>query len=73
MANSNSTAKPKKNYFKFFREVQAEMKRVVWPTKNDLINSTLVVFVTVLIVSALIGICDTIFSNLFHLLMRSVG
>lgn len=74
MANSNSTAtQKKKSIFKFLREVQAEMKKVVWPTKNALINNTIVVFVTVLIVAGLIGICDTIFSRLFHLLMHIVG
>lgn len=73
MANSNSTATQKKGIMKFLREVQAEMKKVVWPTKNELINSTIVVFVTVLIVAGLISITDTIFSNLIHLLMKVVG
>lgn len=73
MANSNSTATQKKSAFKFLREVQAEMKKVIWPTKNELINNTIVVFVTVLIVAGLIGISDTVFSRLFHLLMHIVG
>lgn len=74
MANSNSTATPNRGnkVMRFLREVKAEMKKVVWPTKNELINNTIVVFVTVLIVSAIIGIFDSIFSRLFHLLLQMV-
>mgnify|MGYP000358609046 FL=1 len=55
------------------REMKAELKKVVWPTRKELINYTIVVFVTVVFISALIGIVDAIFSELFQLLMRVVG
>ncbi len=73
MASTNSTTQQKGGFGKFFREVKAEMKKVVWPTKRELINSTIVVFATVILVSVVIGIVDAIFSRLFHLLMQFVG
>lgn len=58
---------------KFFREVRSELKKVVWPTKKELGNYTIAVFVAVILISFVIGIVDTIFAELFKLLMRFVG
>ncbi|HZW82124.1 MAG TPA: preprotein translocase subunit SecE [Candidatus Deferrimicrobium sp.] len=44
---------------KFFRGVWAELKKVHWPTRSELITYTLVVFVSVAIVSFLIWIVDS--------------
>lgn len=73
MAGSNSTVQQKGGSGRFVREVKAELKKVVWPTKKELINYTIVVFITVLVVSALIGIVDEIFAQLFKALMHFVG
>jgi len=43
---------------KFIREVRAELKKVTWPTKRELIGSTIVTVVVTLIVSIFIGIVD---------------
>ena len=55
---------------KFINEVRSEMNKVSWPTKNELISYTGVVGLAVVIVCALIWVCDTIFARLFHLLLR---
>lgn len=73
MAGSNPTVQQKGGIGKFFREVRAELKKVVWPTRRELINYTIIVFVTVILVSLLIGVVDAIFTQLFQLLMRVVG
>ena len=75
MAGSNSTAPQQRlgGVGRMAREMKAELKKVVWPTRKELINYTIVVFVTVVFISALIGIVDAIFSELFQLLMRVVG
>ena len=54
----------------FLSEVQAEMKKVSWSTKQEMISYTGVVAVAVVIVCALIWICDTIFARLFHIILR---
>lgn len=74
MAGSNSTAPQRRGGVgRMAREMKAELKKVVWPTKKELINYTIVVFLTVVFIAALIGIVDAIFGELFQLLMRVVG
>ncbi|MBE6084630.1 MULTISPECIES: preprotein translocase subunit SecE [Selenomonas] len=55
---------------KFIDEVIAEMKKVSWATKKELVNYTIVVGIAVAIVCALIWFCDTIFARLFHIILR---
>ena len=54
----------------FLREVVAEMKKVQWSTKQELVNYTVVVGIAVAIVCALIWICDTFFARIFHVILR---
>jgi preprotein translocase subunit SecE len=55
---------------RFFREVRSELKKVTWPTKNDLTTYTIVVLVSVVIVSGIIWIADTILYKLLSLILR---
>jgi preprotein translocase subunit SecE len=54
----------------FVKEVRVESAKVSWPTRNELRDSTVVVIVTVLLVSAFIGVVDKILTLgvtlLFH-------
>ncbi len=45
---------------KFLKEVVAELRKVTWPTKDELIGSTIVTIVVSLIVAIFIGIVDRI-------------
>lgn len=47
-------------FTKFLREVNAELRKVTWPTKEELIGSTIVTVVVSLIVAIFIGIVDQI-------------
>lgn len=55
---------------KFLDEVVAEMKKVSWSTKKELVNYTAVVGIAVAVVCALIWVCDTFFARLFHIILR---
>ncbi|HHW03613.1 MAG TPA: preprotein translocase subunit SecE [Thermoanaerobacterales bacterium] len=55
---------------RFLREVRSELKKVTWPTKNDLTTYTIVVLVSVAIVSGIIWIADTILYKLLSLILR---
>ena len=48
---------------KWFREMKSELKKVVWPTKKQVLQNTVVVLIAVLVVGAFIWIFDAI-SNL---------
>lgn len=47
----------------FFRQVVAELRKVIWPTRKELLNYTWVVLVFVLIMGAYIGVLDFVFTK----------
>lgn len=55
---------------RFFKDLQGETKKVVWPSKKQVINNTWVVIVTVCVAGLVIGGVDIILSNLVNLLFR---
>ncbi len=62
-----SGAKEKKGAAQFLREVRVEMSKVTWPSREELIQSTIVVLIAVAISGAFIAILDAIFSRLISL------
>ena len=54
----------------FIKEVRVESGKVSWPTRTELRDSTVVVIVTVLLVSAFIGVVDRVLSVGIGLLFR---
>jgi len=59
----------KKGVIQFIKEVRAELKKVSWPTNKELVSYTGVVGLAVIIVCALIWICDTAFAKLFRIIL----
>jgi preprotein translocase subunit SecE len=53
----------------FYKDVIIEMKKVIWPSRAEVINYTLVVLITVAIVSTFILVLDLILSRLLHLII----
>ena len=43
---------------KFFKEIRVEMKKVIWPTKQQLINNTLMVFAACLFIGVIVWVAD---------------
>jgi preprotein translocase subunit SecE len=42
----------------FFKECVAELRKVVWPTRDDVISSVKVVAVSTIIIAAILGLLD---------------
>ena len=59
----------KKGVIQFIKEVRAELKKVSWPTNKELVSYTGVVGLAVVIVCALIWVCDTVFAKLFRIIL----
>jgi len=55
---------------KFVTEVKLELKKVSWPTRRELINSTIVVIISVAILAVFIGVCDLIWSTVINFVIR---
>jgi preprotein translocase subunit SecE len=54
----------------FLQDVQAETKKVTWPSRRDVVGATLVVIVAVFIIAGFLGIIDFILSLLIGALIK---
>ena len=54
----------------FFAEVVAELKKSAWPTRKELIDSSLVVIATVLILGMFVAGADIIIGRIVAMLTR---
>lgn len=52
----------------FVAEVSAEMKKVSWPTKEQLKESTYVVIIVSLVITTIVAIMDAVVSNVMKLI-----
>jgi len=54
----------------FFREVKVETKKVIYPNREELIGSTWVVIITVMVVSMFLGVVDLALAKIVGLALR---
>ena len=64
MAEKNTSAK-KGGILKFFRETKADLKKVTWPTKKQLVHNTLIILVFIIITAIILSVLDLGFAKLF--------
>jgi len=55
---------------KFLKESREELRKVVWPSKEEVMGSTLVVLSSVVLISIFLFLVDRLFSILFGALVR---
>ena len=76
---NNKAAKPGfgarfANFFqgigKSFKNMYHELKKVTWPTKKELINYSIVVFVFMIIMGVIIGVIDFGAGELVNLIVK---
>lgn len=61
---------PKDNRIvQYIRETRAELRKVVWPTRQEALNLTIIVVVTILVMSVFFGAVDYLLTQLFRLLI----
>jgi len=54
---------------RFLRDVRVELSKVTWPTRNELLMSTLVVLVAVAIAGLYTGVLDWVFAHFMQLIL----
>ena len=56
----------------FVDDVTAETKKATWPTRDELVESTILVVVTVVLLSVVVGVSDKILGTILkYLVFRS--
>ena len=54
----------------FFRESKAELKKVVWPSRDDVVSSIKVVIISTIVVAVILGLLDFAFTEAFRAIMK---
>jgi preprotein translocase subunit SecE len=54
----------------FFKEVKVETKKVVYPNRDELIGSTWIVIITVIVISVFLGVIDLGLAKLVGVALR---
>jgi preprotein translocase subunit SecE len=54
----------------FLKEVKAELGKVAWSTRQELVDSTIVVIVTTAILGVFIGLIDIALSKVLSILFK---
>jgi len=65
-ARTSKLAKFGKRFARFFKDIRNELKKVIWPTRKQLINSTVSVLLICLLVGVVIWISDGLLSKLIQ-------
>ncbi len=59
----SSPARERTGGLQFLREVRGELRKVVWPSREETVNYSIVVLVTVVVLTAMIYGLDWLFST----------
>ena len=54
----------------FVREIRSELRRVVWPTRQEAINLTMIVIGVSVAVGVFLGLVDFAFAQMFQVILR---
>ena len=70
------TAKPKQWWAatrEFFRDTAGEMKKVTWPSRNEVVGTTVVVIVATIVFAVYLWGCDLLFYKAIDFLFTRFG
>ncbi|MDP4109568.1 MAG: preprotein translocase subunit SecE [Bacillota bacterium] len=75
--SASASKKPKRSIFagiqKWFRELRAEIKKIVWSTRKQVINNTVIVIFAVLLVGVFVWALDFVFAFGRDILISTLG
>jgi preprotein translocase subunit SecE len=55
---------------RYFRETRAEVRKVVWPSRQEAIRLSLIVISVMVAMSAFLGVADYLFAQVIGLIVR---
>ncbi|MBE6788826.1 MAG: preprotein translocase subunit SecE [Ruminococcaceae bacterium] len=62
-------SKKSNGFLKFFRDLKGEFKKIVWPSKKQIINNTVIVIAAILVVGVFIWLVDLGLAELVKLFL----
>jgi preprotein translocase subunit SecE len=70
MAKAQQAVKEPNAIVRYYRETVGELRKVVWPTRQEALNLTAIVLVVIIVSAAVLGLFDYLFAELFKLLIN---
>ncbi len=67
-ANTKKTSSVKQ-FAKFLKAVRSELKKVIWPSRTELINNTIIVIISVTLVTLGLWVLDSIFGFILNFIV----
>ena len=56
---------------KFIKETRSEFRKVIWPSKEEVLNSTVVVLWATVLISVFLFLTDWAFNSLFQFVVHA--
>ena len=61
--------KQKHSIVKYFKDARSEFKKVVWPSRKQVFNNTIVVIISLIVSGLAVWLLDTAFGSLLMLML----
>lgn len=55
---------------RYLKATRSELRKVIWPTRDETINLTIIVLIVTIGMSLFLGVLDFLFSQAFELIIR---
>jgi len=77
-ASKSPAKKPQKDgmfkkFAKYLRDTRSEVKKVVWPDRQQIVNNSIIVIISIGIIGAIIGMLDFGFAQGLRLLLNMIS
>ena len=69
-ARMTQEVQPENRFVQFYRETAAEIRKVVWPTRPQAVNLTVIVVAVVVAMSIFLGAIDAALTEILRLILR---
>ncbi|MCC7358433.1 MAG: preprotein translocase subunit SecE [Anaerolineales bacterium] len=69
MAKAQEVVKEPNAVVRYYRETVGELKKVVWPTREEAIRLTLIVLIVITVMAGVLGTADYLFSQFVRFLI----
>jgi preprotein translocase subunit SecE len=72
MAKAQAVKEPNR-LVRYYRETIGELKKVVWPTRQEALRLTRIVLIVISVMAVLLGTADYLFGELFRIIIGLGG
>lgn len=70
MAKAAKVSLQENRLVRYLRETRSELRKVVWPTRQEAINLTVIVVAVLVAMAAILGLVDWLFTTIFSQILR---